>query len=208
MINEASQWALQEACAALKRIQNKVKAEHDLFMSVNFSSSDFNIDGFADTLLAVITKQGLKPAQLHIEMTERMLMNQPEAAKRTLQQCSDAGMHISIDDFGTGFSSLSYLHYFPINTLKVDRSFVSAMLEDEGSMMLTKSIVLLGKNMGMTIIAEGAETKEEVAALKEMQCEMVQGYYFAKPMAEDDVIEIYKQTPLRRGASYAKLKQL
>ena len=88
-----------------------------------------------------------------------------------------------------GFSSLSYLHYFPINTLKVDRSFVSAMLEDEGSMMLTKSIVLLGKNMGMTIIAEGAETKEEVAALKEMQCEMVQGYYFAKPMAEDDVIE-------------------
>lgn len=189
LIHELSQWALKEACSTLKRIEDSIGADKDLFMSVNFSGSDFAREGFTDDVTKVIRETGIKPRQLHIEMTEQVLMANPEKTQATLQECADSGIHISIDDFGTGYSSLSYLHRFPVHTLKVDRSFVMDMSKDKNnSTALVKSIVGLGKNMGMAIIAEGAETSEEVHILKEMGCDMVQGYFFAKPMMEDDVI--------------------
>ncbi len=119
LINQLSQWALQESCSALKRIENYSGQHGHLFMSVNFSGSDFNADGFVESLYKVISETDIQAHQLHIEMTERVLMTQPEKVKTTLEMCAKAGMHISIDDFGTGYSSLSYLHYFPINTLKI-----------------------------------------------------------------------------------------
>lgn len=189
LINVLSQWALRESCTALKRIENRSGQTGKLFMSVNFSGSDFGVEGFADSLYNVISETDIQAHQLHIEMTERVLMSHPEKTKKVLQMCTDAGMHISIDDFGTGYSSLSYLHHYPINTLKIDRSFVIDMVEDEGSKVLVKSIINLGKNMGMDIIAEGAETVEQVEALRSLGCDMIQGFYFAKPMAEKDAAD-------------------
>ncbi len=189
LIIEASQWVLREACKALKRIESKTGYKDELFMSVNFTARDFSSDGFVDDVYNVISETDVRPEQLHIEITERLLMRQPDSAKKTLQRCADAGMNISIDDFGTGYSSLSYLHYFPISTLKIDRCFVMNMLKDSGSMELIKSIVGLSKNMGMEIIAEGVEDADEAAALKDLGCEMAQGYHFAKPMSEQDVAE-------------------
>jgi EAL domain-containing protein (putative c-di-GMP-specific phosphodiesterase class I) len=186
LIHDASRWALYESCAALQRIESAAGMDGELFMSVNFSGSDFGQEGFADEVFKAVGESKIKPGQLHIEITEGMLMSNPDMAKQTLRQFVDAGMHISIDDFGTGYSSLSYLHHFPINTMKIDRSFVKNMFDTESTMMLLKSIVGLAKNLNLEIIAEGIEKSEEADILRELGCDMVQGFFFAKPMQEDD----------------------
>lgn len=189
IIIEASKWALKESLQALKRIEGQTGYENNLFMSVNFSSKDFAADGFVDTVYETISTTDTDPKNLHLEITERLLMGQPESAKQTLEMCHKAGMAISIDDFGTGYSSLSYLHYFPIDTLKIDQSFVRGMLDDDNMMQLVKSIIALSKNLKLNIIAEGIEEKAQAQKLHELGCNTGQGYYFAKPMGEADVID-------------------
>jgi EAL domain-containing protein (putative c-di-GMP-specific phosphodiesterase class I)/CRP-like cAMP-binding protein len=182
LIVDASRWALREAAHALLRMEGRLGYDHRLFMSVNFSSHDFAAENFIDTIYSIISETDIPLNLIHLEITERLLMDQPANARKTLQTCSDAGLHISIDDFGTGYSSLSYLHYFPIDTLKIDRSFVKDMCKNESSRELIKSIIILGKNMKLDIIAEGVEEKEQAALLKSMGCDMAQGYFFARPM--------------------------
>ncbi len=187
LIVKASAWALKESLMALQRIEHRVGYDHELFMSVNFSSRDFAAPDFVDNVYETISVSDVSASQVHLEITERLLMGQPDNAKDTLSMCQKAGMSISIDDFGTGYSSLSYLHYFPIDTLKIDRSFVKDMLENDSSLALVKSIISLGKSLNMKIIAEGVENKEEGVKLKEMGCDMAQGYHYARPMPEKDV---------------------
>lgn len=189
LIVEASRWALREACRALKRIEGRVGIERDLFMSVNFSSTDFAEESFLDQIYTILSETDIAPHKVHLEITERLLMNQPQNAKETLSLCRKAGLGISIDDFGTGYSSLSYLHYYPIDTLKIDQSFIRNMLQDTTSMELVKSIISLGQNMHMKIIAEGVESGEEADALQKMGCQMAQGYHFSRPHAEKEITE-------------------
>lgn len=186
LIVTASRWALRESLLALKRIERKT-GERNLYMSVNFTSHDFASDDFVDSVYTTISESDVRPEQVHLEITERLLMGQPENAKDTLNMCRKAGMSVSIDDFGTGYSSLSYLHYFPIDTLKIDQSFIRDMQKNEGSLELVKSIIALSKNMKLRTIAEGVEDKAEAEILKGLQCDAVQGYYFAKPIPEKDV---------------------
>lgn len=186
LIVTASRWALREALLALKRIEHKT-GERDLYMSVNFSSHDFASEDFVDSVYTTISESDVRPEQVHLEITERLLMGQPDNAKDTLNMCRKAGMSVSIDDFGTGYSSLSYLHYFPIDTLKIDQSFIRDMTKNDGSLELVKSIIALGKNMKMKTIAEGVEEKHEAEILKDLQCDYVQGYYFAKPASEKEI---------------------
>ena len=192
LIVDASKWALEESCQALKRIESRCGFENDLFMSVNFSSRDFASDNFVETVYDITSKSDIQPQFVHLEITERLLMGQPDNARETLEMCQKSGMSISIDDFGTGYSSLSYLHYFPIDTLKIDRSFVSNMHKEDGAMALIKSIIALAKNMRMKVIAEGVEEKEEAIKLSELGCDMAQGYYFAKPITEKEVTELIR----------------
>ncbi len=189
LIVEASRWALTESCKALQRIERAAGYEDELFMSVNFSSTDFAEENFVDAIYTTISESNVKANMVHLEITERLLMGQPDNARETLMMCRKAGIGIAIDDFGTGYSSLSYLHYFPIDTLKIDQSFVRDMHKNESSMALVKSIIALGKNMKMHTIAEGVETVEEAKTLLNLGCEMGQGYYFAKPMPEKDMIK-------------------
>lgn len=187
----ASRWALRESCLALKRIENRAgRRDGNLFMSVNFSSHDFASEDFVDAVYTTISETDVDPKQVHLEITERLLIHQPDNAKETLELCRKAGMGISIDDFGTGYSSLSYLHYFPIDTLKIDQSFIRDMLKNESSLELVKSIISLGKNMKMKVIAEGVEHKEEGQMLRDLGCDMAQGYYFARPCSEKAVTEL------------------
>lgn len=188
LIVEASKWALRESCAALKRI-SAATGNDRLHMSVNFSSHDFVEEDFVSNVLRTTGEAGIDPARIKLEITERLLIQQPDNAKATLQACRDHGIGISIDDFGTGYSSLSYLYYFPIDTLKIDQSFVRALFREDRSLELVKSIIGLGKNLGMAIVAEGVEHGEEARLLQDMGCDTAQGYYFARPMAENDVIE-------------------
>ena len=198
LIIEASKWALREACHALKRIEAAVGMERKLYMSVNFSSADFSSDDFVTNVYNTISESDVAPEQVHLEITERVLIQQPDRAKDTLRMCRKAGMGIAIDDFGTGYSSLSYLHYFPIDTLKIDQTFVRDMHKNEHSLALVNSIVTLGQNMHMTTVAEGVEVREEAHKLREMGCELAQGYLFAKPMSESDLIALLTHwTPFR-----------
>lgn len=192
-IVEASQWALKQSLAALRRMQDQT-GHDDYFMSVNFSSHDFASEDFVGSVYEALSETDIAPQNLHLEITERLLMGQPEQAKETLEMCRKAGMHISIDDFGTGYSSLSYLHYFPIDTLKIDRSFVKEMMGDENVMKLVKSIIQLSQSMGLETVAEGIEEAEEGRILKELGCTLAQGYHYAKPMEEADVIAFIRDT--------------
>lgn len=193
-ILHASEWALRESCEALSRIQKQNPDNDNLFMSVNFSSIDIAEPGFSSKLLEITKQTGIRPDQIHVEITERLLMEEPEKAKKALEGCRDLGACISIDDFGTGYSSLSYLHYFPINILKIDRSFIANMVEDETAMELVKSIIALCQNMKMKIIAEGIETKEQKALLNDLKCDCGQGYFIAKPVPEKNVNDLLVKT--------------
>lgn len=193
MIVEASQWALEESCAALRRMTSGTgtgtgtAATHaDVYMSVNFTSQDFAQAGFLSDILQIINAHDLDPGRIQLEITERLLIQDPGNAKKTLQMCRDAGLSIAIDDFGTGYSSLSYLHYYPINRLKIDRAFVQDMNKGESSSLsLVQSIIALGENLGMATIAEGVEDMSEITRLRELGCNTAQGFYLARPMPED-----------------------
>lgn len=189
LIVEASRWALHEACKTLKRIESQTGHDRELHMSVNFSSTDFSSENFVNTIYNIISESDVDPKQIHLEITERLLMQQPDNAKDTLSMCRKAGMGIAIDDFGTGYSSLSYLHFFPIDTLKVDQSFIRTMRKDPGASELVRSIVGLGKNLKMHVVAEGIESIEEAKLLRSMNCDLAQGYFFAKPMPERELIQ-------------------
>jgi EAL domain-containing protein (putative c-di-GMP-specific phosphodiesterase class I) len=198
----ASKWALEESCKALRRIEDAVKPPKPLYMSVNFSSHDFVQEDFLNSVLKIISDAGVEPSQIKLEITERLLIQQPENARETLEACRDAGIGIYIDDFGTGYSSLSYLYYFPIQTLKVDQSFIRIMNKDPRSLELVRSIVGLGKNLNMNVIAEGVENPEEARLLRSMGCDMAQGYFYSKPMPEAEVIKkLNAWTPQRATGS-------
>ncbi len=192
LIIHATDWAILEACSALQRIKSQ-SGLNDVFMSVNFTAVDMLHPDFLTKLLAVCEKTKTKPSEVKIEMTERLLMNNPEKVKSMLQACKDEGFHIAIDDFGTGYSSLSYLHHYPIDTLKIDRSFVVQMTNDENALNLIQGIINLAKSMKMALIAEGVEEDREEALLLKSNCEMAQGYKYAKPMPEDDLIAFLKK---------------
>ncbi|MAZ76294.1 MAG: cyclic nucleotide-binding protein [Micavibrio sp.] len=181
LIAKASLWAFETACKALSKFQALSDNHSDLFMSVNFSSEDFTNPQLAHELLNILNRTGIKPNNIHLEITERLLISHPTRAKETLEKCRDAGMEISIDDFGTGYSSLSYLHYYPIDILKIDRSFIKNMNEDKTAQELAKSIIALGQNMGMKIIAEGVETERDASEVRAMGCDIAQGYFFSRP---------------------------
>lgn len=198
IIVEASRWALEESCRALKRIEGHVGYDHDLFMAVNFSSTDFAEENFLDHIYGTLSKADIDPKKIHLEITERLLMVQPDNAKQTLELCRKAGLHIAIDDFGTGYSSLSYLHYYPVDTLKIDQSFIRNMRKDKSAMALAKSIIMLAKNMDMVTIAEGVETEAEAKTIRDMGCDQAQGFYFARPASEKDITALLKNWDGRR----------
>ncbi len=191
-IIEASKWAFTNACRALKRIQESTRYHKNLHMSVNFSSKDFSAPDFVNNVYDTLSLTDVKAEQVHIEITERLLIGQPERAKETLSMCRRAGMGIAIDDFGTGYSSLNYLHTYPINTLKIDQSFIRDMEHEKGLLELVRSIVTLSHNLEMKVVAEGVETLREAQILKEMGCQYAQGFYFARPMAEKDIVDLVR----------------
>jgi len=193
LILELSHFALQVACETVLKLDKAANASitcpEPIFVGVNFSVKDFADGDLAGHVKDMLAAQGTRPEQIHLEITESLLMEAPEAAKAQLEKCRAMGLNVSIDDFGSGYSSLSYLHYFPIDTLKIDQSFIRAMTTHPQSLVLVRSIIGLARNLGMKVIAEGIESMKEAAMLKSLGCEFVQGYWFAKPMPFDDALK-------------------
>ncbi|HEY8963480.1 MAG TPA: EAL domain-containing protein [Alphaproteobacteria bacterium] len=188
LIVHASRWALRESVYMLNRLAQEHGLPNDWFMSLNFTGLDLAAEDFADNIADTLQSTEVAPSRIKLEITERMLIDDPEGAIKTLDRCKETGLTVALDDFGTGYSSLSYLHKFPIDTMKIDRSFVVNMLSDQGSMTLVKAIIALAKGLEMNIVAEGVEQQGESDALKALGCDMIQGYLYAKPMAETELV--------------------
>jgi diguanylate cyclase (GGDEF)-like protein/PAS domain S-box-containing protein len=170
-------WVLDEACRAMSVLPE------GLTMSVNLSGRQLLQPEFGEQLASVLARCGLPPSRLRLELTESMLIGNGAAAVEALNKLRSTGVRLCIDDFGTGYSSLSYLHELPIDSLKIDRSFVAAMAEDERKHKIIQTILLLGRGLGIEVVAEGVETQEQQQALLKLGCERAQGYFFGRPCA-------------------------
>ena len=193
LIVDLSRFALSTSCDAA--LQFQAAASKDLigadaiFVGVNFSVKDFAAGGLFQHLQATLEAKKIDPIQIHLEITESLLMAAPEAAKAELDKCRAIGLNVSIDDFGSGYSSLSYLHFFPIDTLKIDQSFIRSMGKHPASVILVKSIIALAHNLGMKVITEGVETAQDAALLRDFGCDYIQGYFFSKPLPYETALD-------------------
>ncbi|HEV8137827.1 MAG TPA: bifunctional diguanylate cyclase/phosphodiesterase [Pyrinomonadaceae bacterium] len=177
---------LREACGQLRKWQQGSLADRDLIMSVNLSAKQLIQADLIEKVEEVLSESGINPWQLKLEITETVVMENAELAAVTLARLRGLGVRLSIDDFGTGYSSLSYLNRFPVDTLKVDRSFITRMGEGEENFEIVKTIVTLAGNLGMQVIAEGVETEDQLGQLKLLKCQYAQGYLFSRPLAATD----------------------
>ena len=185
LIIEASRWAVREVCQLIKRLDIVRPDLKSVYFSVNMSATDFDEQGFLDAFNCILKGTGTTASRLNLEITERLLLKQPKNVKDTLDKCRELGVGVVIDDFGIGYSSLSYLHQYPIDTLKIDKSFIHMMRRDAKVLGLVKSILSLSENMAIRIIAEGVEEAEEAALLSSLNCDTAQGYFFSSPVTEE-----------------------
>ncbi|HEY9285489.1 MAG TPA: EAL domain-containing protein [Pyrinomonadaceae bacterium] len=189
---------LRQACEQLAIWDREFPGRQPLSMSVNVSARQFRQLDLAEEIRSALAAAGIEPERLRLEITESALMDDAAGAVETLRQLKSIGVRLAIDDFGTGYSSLSYLHRFPIDALKVDRSFVTRMSTDRESRGIVKTIITLGDELGMDVVAEGVETAEHRAALAGLACEYGQGYFFSRPLEADSAAAL-----LRDGAPWA-----
>ena len=182
LIIPLSWWVLRAACHQMRIWRTAFPEQNFLTMSVNLSSQQFAMPSLIETLRQILRETELNPVNLKLEITEGMVMDNAAAVVDMLYQIRAQGIQLAIDDFGTGYSSLSYLPRFPINTLKIDRSFVSQMDHCTDSQEIVRTILLLAHNLGIDVTAEGVETAEQNAQLLEMQCELGQGFFFSEPL--------------------------
>ena len=189
-------WVIEEACRQLKIWQNQFPSNYPLVVSVNLSSKQFvQPDDLVKQIEQTLKDTGIDGHYLKLEITESIAMTDVETTIALLLRLKALNLQLSIDDFGTGYSSLSYLHRFPTDTIKVDRSFVSRMGLESEDVHIVKTIITLGHNLDMYIVAEGVETAEQLALLRSLQCEYGQGYFFAKPLPPEAAEALMKSDP-------------
>ncbi len=176
-------WVLRQACRQIAEWQDRREpGSAPLFMSVNLSSHQLSDPNFVQVVREVLRETGVEPSWIKLELTESAVMDKAEQSIRLLRDLRALGIKLSIDDFGTGYSSLSYLHKLPIDSLKVDRSFVSAMHQSEENRAIVRIIMDLARLLGFDVIAEGIETSADANLLRALACDYGQGYHFARPL--------------------------
>lgn len=182
-------WILQTACS-------QVKYWHDhgfpgLGLAVNISTREFRQTDLAGQIEDTLRRTGLDPHYLELEITESALMCQQCNADEALQAIKKLGVRISIDDFGTGYSSLGYLRRFPIDTLKIDRSFIHDIPSTKEDMEIAATIIAMAHNLNLTVLAEGVETEAQLAFLHQHGCELYQGYHFSRPLPAGKLVQLF-----------------
>lgn len=185
LIVPIGEWVIRSACAQLR-------AWHDmgyssLHVAVNLSARQFQQPDLAEMVAAILEQTGCDPSMLELELTESMIMKSPEVAIATQRKLTAMGVKLAIDDFGTGYSSLNYLKRFPIHALKIDQSFVRDLTTDQNDATIAKAVIALAHSMQLKVLAEGVETPEQLAFLREHHCDLMQGYHFSKPVPADQV---------------------
>ncbi|HJQ32931.1 MAG TPA: EAL domain-containing protein, partial [Pyrinomonadaceae bacterium] len=194
MIVQLGEWVMREACRQMNGWQKCFPLDHPLFITVNLSSKQFSQNTLISSFADILQETGVRPQSVKLEITESVVMENIDTATDMLRQLRSLGVQLAIDDFGTGYSSLSYLHRFPIDTLKIDRSFVTRMSENNENVEIVRTIVVLAQNLGMDVVAEGVETNEQLVILQKLGCENGQGYFFSKPVNADGAEKIIAET--------------
>jgi EAL domain-containing protein (putative c-di-GMP-specific phosphodiesterase class I) len=190
LIIPIGEWILYEACRQLRLWQEQFPGYGDLTVSVNVSSKIFSQTDFYEVIEKILSETGLPARSLRLEIVERMLIENPEPAAALLKRLSDLDIQIDIDDFGTGYSALNYLRHFPINGLKIDRSFINAIVTDKHNAAIVKTIIMLAQILDLDVIAEGIETVEQLETFRTMDGGYAQGYYLFRPQGINEIERI------------------
>ena len=200
MIVPLGLWILETACSQVRGWQCSTPGRERLALSVNVSTRQLEEPGFPPAVAEVLRATGLPPDLLTLEITEGLLRGDHDAILEQLEQLKRLGLRIAVDDFGTGYSSLSHLRHFPIDILKIDRSFVSGIDADEGKANLVRGIVNLGESLNLDVIAEGIERSEQAEELRAMRVKLGQGFLFSRPVAGEALHDLLVRGTLAPGA--------
>jgi EAL domain-containing protein (putative c-di-GMP-specific phosphodiesterase class I) len=180
LIVPIGKWVLRTACAQNKAWQDQGLAP--IVVSVNVSPRQFRQENIVQTVAAVLEETGLEPRFLELELTESMVMHDAPQLVAMLDELKNLGVQIAVDDFGTGYSSLSYLKRFPVDRLKIDRSFVEHIASDADDATIVRTIIALGHNLGLKVVAEGVESDEQLRFLRSNHCDEAQGFLLGRPV--------------------------
>ena len=186
-------WVMEQACRQLRDWQLKFPHLPALSMSVNVSARQLAMPGLVARVAQIVRERGIAPGTLALEITETVMIRDAETAIRVLQPIRNLGVQLHMDDFGTGYSSLSCLHRFPLDCLKIDRSFIQNLSERRDYAAVVHAIITLARNLGMRLIAEGIETPDQLVMLQAMDCDEAQGFHFARPMQPAAAEEFLRQ---------------
>ena len=181
-------WVLHEACR-----QNRAWQDAGLppmTMSVNVSARQFTERKLISSVADSLVQSGLEPKYLELELTESLIMQDASGAIATMKELKALGVGLSIDDFGTGYSSLAALKNFPVTRIKIDKSFIADLATDENDRAVTTAVISLGQKLNLRVIAEGVETEDQIAFLRENNCDEMQGYHFSKPVPPNDIVRL------------------
>ncbi|WP_341525944.1 EAL domain-containing protein [Nostoc sp. UHCC 0302] len=192
LIVEIGEWVLRTACA--QNLAWQVAGLAPIRMSVNLSDRQFEQRNLVELVSQILNETGLKASYLELEVTESFLMADIQQSVKTLQQLRELGILLALDDFGTGYSSLNYLNRFPVNMLKIDRSFIQDIISNPDSAAVTDAIIALAKSLKLEITAEGVETQEQLDYLQRRGCDEGQGFYFSRPAPADTITQMLKKT--------------
>src|SRR5882762_5500161 len=195
LIRELGWWNLREACRQMSEWRARGCNYSHLTISVNLSPKQFLQPNLVEDIRNLMHELRMPPGILKLEITESTMMGDPTASVEMLRQIKSLGIGLAIDDFGTGYSSLSYLHHFPLDTLKIDRSFISHMDEREDGTEIARTILPMASNLHLDVVAEGVETFEQLALLKKLECKYGQGFYFSKPLSAEEAASLLTQQP-------------
>jgi diguanylate cyclase (GGDEF)-like protein/PAS domain S-box-containing protein len=199
LIIPIGEWVLNSACR--QNIAWQRAGLTPVHVAVNIASPHFRQGGLVASVGAALKETGVEPRWLEVELTESMLMQSVDSTLKTLFQLKDMGVRLAIDDFGTGYSSLSYLKRFPLDTLKIDRSFVKDLPRDPEDAAITKAIIAMSHSLKLSVLAEGVETAEQLAFLQQHGCDLGQGFLFSRPVVAEDVPALLSTGELRMAAA-------
>lgn len=197
LILEIGEWVLRNACLQAKDWDLRF-AGLDLVMSVNLSVRQYLHPGIVTEIAGVLRETGLAPHQLRLEITETILMDEKETSRTTLEQLHELGIQLALDDFGSGYSSLGYLKRLPVETLKIDQIFIKGLGRDPHDAAIVETIATLGHKIGMSVTAEGVETRQQATAVKQLGCDHAQGYIFSEPVTAARLSELLKKNAILR----------
>ena len=190
LIVAMGEWILRQACEYVVSLTKL--GFPSLALAVNLSARQFRDKGLVNKVERILQDTGFQPESLHLEITETTLMDNMESSIITMKRLKDMGIQISLDDFGTGYSSFNYLKHFPLDTLKLDHTFIKDITTDQDSARIAAAIISLARGLGLQVIAEGVENKQQLAFLDHFQCKKAQGFLFSKPVSGEDFLDLIK----------------